>query len=96
MFLADSSNNNNNNGKRKNEERVGVGEVPTTTLTCPVSVLVEVVNHDEPSVCSNISNGGLTMVTTWDGFDFEMFEKDGESEAEESQGEHQCVQLQPR
>ena len=36
------------------------------------------------------------MVTTRDGFDFEMFEKDGESEAEESQGEHQCVQLQPR
>ena len=51
-----------------------MGEVPSTTLTRPVSVLVDVVNHDEPSVCSNISNGGLTTVTTRECFVLEMIE----------------------
>ena len=45
----------------------GGGEVPSTTLTRPVSVQVDVVNHDEPSVCSNISNGGLNTVTGREG-----------------------------
>ena len=53
---------------------VGVGEVPITTLTRPVSVLVDVVNHDEPSVCSNISNGGLTTVPSRVCFVLEMIE----------------------
>ena len=53
---------------------VGVGEVPITTLTRPVSVLVDVVNHDEPSVCSNISNGGLTTVPSPQYFVLEMIE----------------------
>lgn len=29
--------------------------------SAPVSVVVDVVNHDEPSVCSAMSNGGLTQ-----------------------------------
>ena len=53
---------------------MGVGDVPTTTLTRPVSVLVDVVNHDEPSVCSNISNGGLTTVAGREGFVHEIIE----------------------
>ena len=29
--------------------------------SAPVSVVVDVVSHDEPSVCSAMSNGGLTQ-----------------------------------
>ena len=63
IFRAESSNNNNN---QRRKEAGGGAEVPSTTLSLarPVSVTVDVVNHDEPSVCSNISNGGLNTVTT--------------------------------
>ena len=40
------------NNNSKGPEGLGPG-------SAPVSVVVDVVNHDEPSVCSAMSNGGL-------------------------------------
>lgn len=48
--------NNNSKGPEGASSHSGLGPG-----SAPVSVVVDVVNHDEPSVCSAMSNGGLTQ-----------------------------------
>ena len=59
-LLKSESNNNNNT-----DVRVSVtGPPDQAPASAPVSVVVDVVNHDEPSVCSVMSNGGVNQHDT--------------------------------
>ena len=49
-----AANNNNKGPEGASSHSLGPG-------SAPVSVVVDVVTHDEPSVCSAMSNGGLTQ-----------------------------------
>ena len=53
-ILKGEANNNSKEGAVSSHSGLGPG-------SAPVSVVVDVVTHDEPSVCSAMSNGGLTQ-----------------------------------
>ena len=53
-ILKGEANNNSKGPEGASSHSLGPG-------SAPVSVVVDVVTHDEPSVCSAMSNGGLTQ-----------------------------------